>query len=305
MSGEFKKYMHVERFGNDHVEGIELGECHIFTKLDGTNASLWCRIDAETGDLDIYGGSRNREVSIENDNQGFLASIYANTAPYLKFFGANPHLRLFGEWLVPHTLKTYRPECWNQFYVFDVFNDESQQYVAYDAYKPLLDATGINYLAPIAIIRNGSYEDFIHTLSTNVFYIEDGKGTGEGIVIKNYDYYNRQGQQIWAKIVTSEFKEQHYKEMGAPEREGRLLEELIAEKYVTTAEAEKTLAKIKAERDGWQSEYIPELLGRIYHDVVNENIWDICKEHNNPTINFKTLKALTFKQAKTLLPAVF
>ena len=38
---EFKKYQHVERFGNIEVEGIELGKCYIFPKIDGTNASIW------------------------------------------------------------------------------------------------------------------------------------------------------------------------------------------------------------------------------------------------------------------------
>lgn len=32
---EFRKYMHLERFGNDEVQGIELGTCYIFSKLDG------------------------------------------------------------------------------------------------------------------------------------------------------------------------------------------------------------------------------------------------------------------------------
>ena len=38
---EFVKYPHLERFGNDEVQGIEFGECWIFPKLDGANASIW------------------------------------------------------------------------------------------------------------------------------------------------------------------------------------------------------------------------------------------------------------------------
>ena len=30
----FQKYMHLERFGTDEVDGINLGECHVFPKLD-------------------------------------------------------------------------------------------------------------------------------------------------------------------------------------------------------------------------------------------------------------------------------
>lgn len=64
---EFKKYQHLERFGNDEVEGIELGKLYIFPKLDGTNAQVW--LDDEGN---IKAGSRNRELTLEKDNAGCL-----------------------------------------------------------------------------------------------------------------------------------------------------------------------------------------------------------------------------------------
>ena len=33
--------MHLERYGNEEVEGIEQGTTYVFPKLDGTNAQLW------------------------------------------------------------------------------------------------------------------------------------------------------------------------------------------------------------------------------------------------------------------------
>ena len=36
---EFKKYQHIERLGTLEVEGIELGTCYVFPKIDGTNGS--------------------------------------------------------------------------------------------------------------------------------------------------------------------------------------------------------------------------------------------------------------------------
>ena len=55
----FRKYTHVERFGNGAVNGIEVGECYIFPKIDGTNASVWWDDDL----LQIRTGSRTRELS--------------------------------------------------------------------------------------------------------------------------------------------------------------------------------------------------------------------------------------------------
>ena len=53
----FVKYQHVERFGNLEVQNIELGQCYIFPKIDGTNASVWLE------DGDVKAGSRTRESS--------------------------------------------------------------------------------------------------------------------------------------------------------------------------------------------------------------------------------------------------
>ena len=61
---EFKKYQHVERLGSDEVEGILKGICYVFPKIDGTNSQLWW-------DNDLKAGSRNRELSVDNDNAGF------------------------------------------------------------------------------------------------------------------------------------------------------------------------------------------------------------------------------------------
>jgi len=298
----FLKYMHIEKWGNDEVQGIELGETYVFPKLDGTNASLWLE---EQG---LCGGSRNRQVFLENDNQGFFDAQFETTTykRWWEFFKLHPKLRLYGEWLVPHTLKTYREDCWRKFYVFDVYNDDTNQYLSYNAYKPMLDECGIEYVSPLAIIRNGTYENFIHVLGQNNFYIKDGEGNGEGIVIKNYDYYNRFGNQVWAKIITSEFKEAHHKEMGAPEREGKLIEETIVDSFVTSAEVNKTIAKIaSAEARSWTSRDIPRLLETVYYDLVHESIWEALKQHKNPTINFQTLKHFSIKKVKELAPELF
>ena len=99
---EFKKYQHIERFGNGEVQGIELGKTLIFPKLDGTNASVW--MDSEGN---VKAGSRNRELSYEKDNAGFYKFVLENEniKAYLE---KHPTHRLYGEFLVPHSLRTYR-----------------------------------------------------------------------------------------------------------------------------------------------------------------------------------------------------
>lgn len=307
---EFIKYQHIERFGTTEVQGIEFGKCYIFPKIDGTNSSLWLNNGK------IEAGSRKRHLSLEDDNAGFFkwANEQINILAYLQ---ENPTHRLFGEWLVPHSLKTYRNEAWRNFYVFDVTIDKIEdeikhevdsklKYINYDDYKPLLDKHNIKYIPPICIINNASYDQLIKQLDKNIFLIEDGKGVGEGIVIKNYDYYNKYGRQTWAKIVTSEFKEKHHKELGAPEMNGKkMVEEEIAQKYVTASLCEKVKSKIELENNVFMSKDIPRLLNTVFYDVVNEETWNYVKEFKNPTINYGTLQHFVYKQVKICLPSLF
>lgn len=296
----FIKYPHLERFGTDEVESIELGECYIFPKIDGTNASIW--LDEN---LNVCAGSRNRQLELDNDNAGFYNSVYQNN-DIKSLLETNPNLNFYGEWLVPHSLKTYRESAWRQFYVFDVFCRAKDRFLTFDEYLPILAGYDVEVIHPIAIIKNPSYEQLINQTEKNLYLIEDGKGTGEGIVIKNYDYKNKFGRVTWAKIVTNEFKEKHVKEMGGSIMDGKkMIEEEIIESYLTSSFVSKTYEKIKLENDGFNSKRIPELINRVFHDLVNEEIWQSIKKHKNPTINFKTLFALSTREIKKLMPELF
>lgn len=306
------KYQHVERFGTDEVDNINIGECYIFPKLDGTNGQVWFE------DGEIKAGSRRRELSEDKDNAGFLNEwVKSNESKLKALFEEFPHWRLHGEWLVPHSLKTYREDAWREFYIFDVSRlkdkeeivhdgDSRLMYIHYEIYRPHLHNHGFNYLVPQSIISNPSYEQLIHECKANTFLIKDGKGCGEGIVIKNYDFKNKYNRQTWAKIVTNEFKETHKREMGPTEKNGPdLIEERIVDDLLTSAMVEKTYSKITSEKEGWKSSYIPQLLGRVWHDFVTEESWNIVKKYKNPKIDYKTLNHLCIQKVKQVKPELF
>jgi hypothetical protein len=304
---QFIKYQHLERLGTAEVQDIEYGECYVFPKIDGSNACVWMR------DGEVKAGCRNRELTLDQDNGGFYQWVL-NQQNILNYLTENPHHRLYGEWLIPHSLKTYRLDAWRNFYVFDVCvnnnkieNEHKSKicYLHYNEYKPLLDKHEIQYCPPISIITNGSYEQFINQLAKNVFLIEDGKGVGEGVIIKRYDYYNKYKRQTWAKIVTSEFKEKHAKEMGCSEIHGKMMiEEKIADKYTTTALVEKEHAKICLEAE-WTSKLITRLLNTVYYSIIKEDSWEFIKENKNPIINYKTLQHFVFQFVKKRKPELF
>ncbi len=206
----------------------------------------------------------------------------------------------------PHSLKTYREDAWRKFYVFDVYSDISESYLPYDEYQPLLDVFDIDYIPPLCVMNNATYENLLVEIDNNKFLIREGMGCGEGIVIKNYNYQNKYGRTTWAKIITNVFKEKHTKEMGATVKNMKqMTEQAICDDYVTKHLVDKVYAKIVNEMEGWNSKYIPRLLSTVFYDLINEEMWSIIKKLKNPTINFKTLNTLVIMKIKELKSELF
>lgn len=298
---DYFKYQHVEKLSSVEVDGILTGVVYVFPKIDGTNAHAW--YDGEK----MRYGSRNRELSLESDNAGFMNAM-VECRELTNLCVDHPNLHVFGEWLVPHSLKTYKDSAWRKFYVFDMIDDGSSNYLHYDKVSDLCTRYGLEFIAPLCKITNPTKDQLFACLDKNDFLVKDGEGVGEGIVLKNYLYSNKYGRQTWAKIVTSEFKDKHRKTMGAPIIQGSTtLEQDMVEKYVTLALVDKTISKIITDRgsDGWQSAFIGQLLGTVFHDLVVEHTWDFCKKNKMPTINFKALNRLCVMRVKQLKKEIF
>lgn len=288
----FIKYPHLERFGTDEVEGIDIGTCHIFPKLDGTNASLWY-------DGGIRAGSRNRELSLGNDNAGFYEWAHVNE-DVASFFADNGDVyRLYGEWLVPHSLKTYREDAWRKLYIFDVWNDRECCWLTYDEYKFLLDPYNLDIIPAQSVVKNPTYDYLLGEAKRNTFLINDGQGNGEGIVIKQYGFKSKFGRTTWAKLVLNEFKELNAKAFGEKQHECRRVEQDIVDRFVTGALVDKTVAKIRLENGGnFSASCVPELLGQVWHEFVTENSWEMVKKFKNPTVDYKALNQLCISKVK-------
>lgn len=212
---------------------------------------------------------------------------------------------LYGEWLVPHSLKTYRDDAWRRFYVFDVLDTAAGGLIHYENYKDGLERHCIDYLAPLAQVKNGSLDHYMKALERNTYLIKDGMGIGEGVVIKNYTWQNKYGRVTWAKLIGNAFREEHAKAMGAAEIGGKVTEERIVDEFVTQHLVDKVHAKIVNAEGGWQSKFIPRLLGEVWHDLVTEEMWEIVKKHKNPKIDFSGLQRFTNMKVKELRRDIF
>lgn len=294
----FQKYIHLERFGTDEVDGINIGECYIFAKIDGTNSSFW-----NEGDGVLHCGSRNRELSLDDDNAGYMKWALGQDNLH-KLAAAFPGHKFYGEFLVPHSLKTYRDDAWRKLYIFDVTGPDGE-FLHYDVYSEMCKQHEVDFIPCMLKSRNPSYEILLQATENNRFLIKDGHGSGEGVVIKQYGWKNRFGRTTWAKLITNTFKDKHIAEMGGSVVNAKLIEEEIANEFVTEHMVEKIIAKIRNDQGSFSARSIPQLLGTAFHDLVTEELWSALKSHKNPRIDFRTLNHCTIARVKQLKPEVF
>ena len=294
MSG-FVKYFHLERYGKTETKGIEQGTIFIQSKLDGTCSSVWMDKDG------IKTGSRNRELTLDNDNQGFCRFIEENKSLYEPLFTLLPNAILFGEFLVPHTIKAYVKDAWKKFYVFDVALQRGEEFslLTPEQYEPVLNSLGITYVPTIAKLENyeGSYEEF----RDEVNYLIDPSIKGaspEGLVIKNYGFINQYGRNCFAKIVFEQFHEEKKAKVALESS----LEVEIAEKYVTEHLVQKELAKLKS---SGVVKLQPALLQTVFYVLLVEELADIVKKHKLPIIDFKALNRAVIVQVKKYASELF
>ena len=324
----FRRYDHLERLGHRDVEGILHGTVHVFPKIDGTNGSVWFNEDKR----EILCASRNRVLATGDDNQGFSAWFYDDDQINVRdLCYHNPAWIFYGEWLVKHTIGDYREDAWRRFYIFDVYDRETGRYLSYDEYALVLSQAGVDYIPPACTVADPSEDQLIDMLEHNFYLMQDGKGAGEGIVIKNYAWSNLYNRQPWAKIVRTMFKDRMMKEQDVGARKGRLQTEIaIADEVVTEHLVRKELAKvvyaignenfvdvtknrIEATDDATKSyilqtyrkRVIPWILQQVYYCVIDEELWTQLKKYRNPTIDFKALQGRVTYNTKKHLPELF
>jgi len=294
---EYKGYQHIERLGTSEVEGILNGKVYVYPKIDGTNGQAW--FDGEQ----IFVGSRKRFITPEDDNAGCARAILQDEK-ICKYLKDHIEYHLFFEWLVPHTIKNYEVDAWRKPYIFDVAvkgENNTFNYLSYEEYSEDLKRYGLNIIEPLSIIDNPTQEELMKIAENNHYLMQEGF-TGEGVVMKNYDYLNKYGRKIWAKLVLAEFREKKKEKANKPKINIQNdIELAIVEKYITESFVQKEKAKIENEVGGWESKYIKRLLSTIWYSFIKEESYNFVKFYKNPTINFRELNRLCLQKTKEIL----
>lgn len=296
---EYKKYQHIEKLGSSEVEGILNGEVHLSYKIDGTNGCIY--LDNSV----IKFGSRNRELSLDNDNCKFMSSMLKDekylSAIYI-YLKRHSEYIIYGEWLIPVNIKRYKKEAWNKFYVFDVFDTVSKQYLRYDEYTPELKKLNILFIPEIVVLHNPTIEEISSCLDKTGEFLLDN-GIGEGIVIKNYEYKNQYGRTTWAKLLTEDFlsKKAKCRKDNSFNKDNTPIEYKIVSLYLTPEHIMKEKQKMIEKYGSWESKMIFEFLNRCFIEFYKDNWEIILKKLHFPTINFNTLKKLCDMKAKEVV----
>ena len=348
---DFRKYDHLERSKHPDVADISFGTVWIFPKIDGTNASIWAEPVEHPNlgvvDVVVCCASRRRQLTINDDNAGFHAWVNGDDerAIALRAFVLQfPELIVYGEWLVPHTLKTYREDAWRRFYVFDVYSRITGKYLPYGKYAPVLNDMGIDVIPPIGIIENPSENQLAELRDAkNTYLIQDDCGMGEGIVLKNYEWANKHGRQPWSKVVRNEFKEDNGRMFGMKPTQGaKQTEQEIVTAFCTPEFIRKEFAKVVllvandanvrfnerdpltkitcdvagiyndqevVDRDQFieanRHKVIPRFLGTVYLEFIEEETRAFVKKFRNPVVDFSKLQKLIIVAAKRTMKDVF
>ena len=312
----FVKYQHVERIDSDDVRGLLDGRCSVFPKMDGSNMGVF---STEDGNL----GTMSRNVDITDTEEPFTVFARSHEG-IVRFVRDFPGIRMYGEWMVPHTVRSYVPEVWNRWFVFDLVVEDhdavytytgsdgiertldcrGKGYIPYDEYVPLLEAYGIDYIVRLCEIDEPTPNQ-LADIADNVNTWMMTTGCGEGIVVKRYDYRNQWGSSNWAKVINSaysKFKTESRRLKMAARESGGSVEYNIAKTYVTPDVVNKEYDRIRVTNGKVDPRM---LLGTMYHCVVTENLWDAIKRFRIEELNLKRLRRECEMRTKMIRPEVF
>lgn len=262
---EFKKYTDVVRLGHRSTVGVlNVGDHITITeKIDGANASF---ILNENNEVDSF--SRNTPLNEDNTLRGYYGWVKSNIKPE----SLNPRYRYFGEWLVSHKIH-YKPEYYNNFYLFNVYDEELQEYLPDDIMRNEAERLGIK---TVPLMYEGKYISFEHLMSF-VGKSEMAINYGEGIVVKNVDYKDRYGNQMFVKLVHEDFIEIQKQKAPKDPNKPLTVEQEFVNMCLTNARVNKLLHKlvdenIIAENFGIEDMgvILKNLGNRVYEDIIKE-----------------------------------
>ena len=290
---QFRKYEKIYRLGKEEVDGILKGMVNVTEKLDGANLSIWL---GDSGEIRV--GSRNNDLTA-NGNEFNGAVHYCNAHEGIKkFFADYKNCRLYGEWLVRHTI-AYNETAYKKFYLFDILytNDDmdTSGYLTQDEVQEIGERYGIETVPFLGEFENPTLQELTKLVEGQKSVYGEKR---EGIVLRNTEFINTFGDQCNAKIVSEGFMEDNGITFGGNNKYSEAYwEQYVSNKYITLERVQKIMHKIQPEiNKRLDMEHIPRICGTVYHDMLTEEAWEIANKAKK--IDYDVLKRICFKKSK-------
>lgn len=279
-----KKYKDIERLKDKYAPAFKVGEHITITeKIDGANASIVVNDDGT-----LTACSRRNELNQNNTLQGFYDFVQTLDASIVSAALTSRYI-LFGEWLVKHTIR-YPEDKMKQFYVFDVYDTETEQYMPWDFTKQIAEFIG---LKTVPLFYDGPFISWEHIYSFVGKTEMGGEPTGEGVVIKSQDRLDNKfsGTPEYVKIVAKEFSEVHQskpqKEIDPAKVAAKQAAEDLAATIVTARRVEKSIQKLVEDGivpEDWDEKSLgviaKHLPRAVYNDCVKEEPETVAQIEN-------------------------
>lgn len=285
------KYPKIKYLGDEENTGILTDGDYIVVqeKIDGGNFRFKI-IDGE-----LIFGTRNTILGPDSDR-----FIFAKCIEYIKgkileshnFFvskGKDVYNRyiFFGECCVKHTIG-YDWSRIPPFLGFDIYDTEKHCFLYADEAIRIFTTLNIPVVPEIYTVI---WKTDLYALDIPQSKYYNGKA--EGIVIKNYS------KQLFAKIVSPEFKEENKKAFGASKKHADNDDEKIVLAYCTNARIQKWICKLRDGGHALDMTMMTKLPLLVYDDIFEEQWREISK--SNLTVSFRTIRSMISKRCAVVL----
>lgn len=284
----FRKYEKIHRLGKEEVDGITQGAVLVQEKIDGANTSIWIK------DGQLHLASRNQQIT--DGFNGFREYVEKHEGIQKLLIDFDLYgKRLYGEWLVPHTVQ-YDKEAFKHWYMYDIFTAKGTGYYHEPAHvTEIADKYDIKHPYNFGMFRNPTEDQLREYVGQSAL----GQ-RGEGIVLKNHKFINRFGDRCYAKIVHQDFLEDNAIVFNSNNKQSDAYEEMyIVNKWMQKPRLQKIIQKLQPEiNERLDMKHIPRIIHTAYHDMITEEAWEIAKLDRQ--VDFKKLKGLAMKKAKLL-----
>jgi hypothetical protein len=277
----FKKYIEIERLGHEDNKDIFLNQedtLVIEEKVDGGNFSMWLEDDG------IHFGSRNRDLTLENDKKMFegFQNWLREHLEKLKSenINLNPDYLYYLECMAQHTIKYSNIP---KFIGFDIrikrsANQEGEGlFFGRDTREQEFNRLKIEnvplvWRGTVKEIKDKNIRELIPKSKYGDFY-------AEGIVIKNYcRKHPYQNHQLYAKVVRDEFKEDNRAIFGNVKNKNSDTSKIIQE-FCTDARIRKAILFFLDEGNKLELKLMSKVPHYVIKDIMKEEILTIIDKY--------------------------